>query len=209
MKNAGKHAETLKSLVKRLIREHKPQPRQAIAPVEALVRGVLSFDVPQNRVEEAMKCIQRQFVDFNELRVATELEIQDIVGSRYPQIDLRASMLTQLLNAIFEKEHTLSLERLQTLKKAEARAFLRDLPTITPFVEAYIVLYGLEGAAFPVDQTILSFLKNEGVLEETTTIEEAQKFCESHLKADECPDFFAVCRIAAFEEPRLSKKKKG
>jgi endonuclease III len=209
MKNASKHAETLKSLCRRLNKEHKPEPRQVVPPVQAIVRAILSFDVPDAKADDAMKAIERQFVDFNELRVATELEVQDIVGVRYPQIIRRAGLLTQILNAIFEKEHTLNLDRVQTLNKRDARTMLRELASMTPYVEGYVVLYGFGGTAFPVDDTILNFLKNEEVIEPEATIEEAQKFCEAHLKADECPEFFAACRIAAFEEARAARKKKS
>src|SRR3982751_5043123 len=113
MKNATKHAEDLRSMLKRLVRDCKPEPRQPLDPLKALVRGAMSFDVPDARADEAMAVIDREFVDLNELRVATELEVQEMLGTRYPAIERRVSLLTQALNAIFEKEHTLSLDRLK------------------------------------------------------------------------------------------------
>src|SRR5579875_229063 len=121
MKNATKHAEEVRSLLKRLLKEEKPQPRQAQEPLYALVRGAMSFDVPDSRADEAMKLIDREFVDLNELRVATDLEIQELLGARYPAIEKRVSMITQSLNNIFEREHTLSLDRLKTISRRDAR----------------------------------------------------------------------------------------
>src|SRR5450631_1770452 len=115
MKNATKHADELKSLLRKLLKEEKPEPKEPLDALQALVRGAMSYDVSDNKAEDAMKAINREFVDLNELRVATDLEIQEMLGQRYPQIEKRVAMITQSLNAIFEKEHTLSLDRLKTI----------------------------------------------------------------------------------------------
>src|SRR6478735_5698018 len=119
MKNATKHAEEFRSLLKRL--------------------------VPENKAEDAMKAINREFVDLNELRVATDLEIQELLGQRYPEIERRVAMITGSLNNIFEREHTLSLNRLKEISRRDARQFLRELPEIHPFVEAYVMIMALDG----------------------------------------------------------------
>src|SRR5688500_9030061 len=159
MKNATKHADDLKSLCKKLVREHKPGPREPQDPLKSLVRGAMSYDVADSKADEAMRHIDREFVDLNELRVATDLEIQELLGTRYPAIEKRVAMITQSLNNIFEREHTLSLDRLKEVSKRDARAFLRELPEIHPFVEAYVMLYGFDGHAMPLDDEILRYLK--------------------------------------------------
>ena len=207
MKNATKHAEELKSLCRRLVREYKPEPRQPQEPLKALVRAAMSYDVSDHRADEAMRAIEREFVDLNELRVATELEVQELLGARYPEIEKRVSMITQALNAIFEREHTLSLDRLRTIPKREARQFLRDLPDLHPFVEAYVTLFAFDGPACPIDDDGLNYLKEQGIVEDGTTLEEAQRFVEHHLKAEENYDFFAALRKAASDDGARGKKK--
>ena len=199
MKNATKHAEELKSLCKKLVKEHKPADRAAQEPLWALVRGAMSYDVADERVEQAIKVIEREFVDLNELRVATELEVQDLLGMRYPQIEERVRRITAALNAIFEKEHTLSLNRLKEVSRRDARQFLRDLPEMHPFVEAYVMLYSFDGHAFPVDDGMLAYLLEEEIVEEGTNLEDAQKFIEHHIKAEECHAFFTALRSAVTE----------
>jgi hypothetical protein len=141
--------------------------------------------------------IQREFVDLNELRVATDLEIQEMLGVKYPDIERRVAMITLALNDIFEREHTLSLDRLKTLSKRDARQFLRELPEIQPFVEAYVLLMSLDAGTMPVDDEILEYLRAAGIFNEETTQEEAQKFIEHHLKAEDIYDFFVLVRRAA------------
>ena len=80
---------------KRLTKDCKPEPRQPpLDPLKALVRGAMSFDVPDARADEAMAVIDREFVDLNELRVATELEVQELLGNKYPAIERRAMIMT-------------------------------------------------------------------------------------------------------------------
>ena len=208
MKNATKHAEELKSLSRKLVREHKPAERTPQEPLWALVRGAMSYDVPDSRVEDAIKVIQREFVDLNELRVATELEVQDLLGQRYPAIEERVKLITNALNAIFEKEHTLSLDRLREVSRRDARQFLRDLPEMKPFVEAYVMLMSFDGHACPIDRQMLEYLADEEILEEGTSSEDAQKFVEHHLKAEDMHPFFVSLR-AAVTEGRGRKKAKA
>jgi endonuclease III len=205
MKNAAKHAEKLRTLYKRLAKEHKPEPKQPQDALNALVRGAMAWGVSDSRADEAIRVIEREFVDLNELRVATDLEIQELLGVRYPQIERRVAMITQALNNIFEREHTLSLDRLKTISRRETRQFLRELPDIHPFVEAYVMLFAFDGHCVPVDDEILAILREEEVVDEETTVEEAQRFLEHHLKADECHPFFVAVRSAA---DRAKSKKK-
>jgi len=206
MKNATKHADELKSLFKKLLKEVKPAEKQTLDPSRALVRAAMSFDVTDARADEAMKYIEREFVDLNELRVATELEIQEMLGQRYPEIEKRVALFTQSLNFIFEKEGTLSLDRLKTISKRDARQFVRELPGMHPFVEAYVMLYSFDGHAVPVDNEILEYLAGKEIVEEGTSLDELQRFLEHHVKADECHDLFLSLRRAAGDDGKKKRK---
>jgi endonuclease III len=208
MKSATKHADELRSLTKKLTRDYKPPPRQKQEPIRALVRAALSFDVPDAKADDAMKVIDREFVDLNELRVATQLELQQLLGPRYPQIERRVALVTQALNAIFEKEHTLNFDRLVTISKKDVRTFLRELPDMHPFVEAFVMLYGFEGNAVPIDDVMLAYLKDQEAVEPETSLDEAQKFIEHYFKAEEFHDLFWVLREAALASAADEGKKK-
>ena len=207
MKNATKHADVLRSVCKRLIREYKPEPKQPREPLPALVRAAMSYDVPDAKAEIAMQAIEKEFVDLNEFRVATELEVQELLGQRYPEIETRVTMITAALNNIFEREHTMNLERLKTISKRDARQFLRELPGIHPFVEASVMMYAFDAPAFPIDDEMLSYLIEEETMEEGTGLADAQRFVEHHLKADELYELFAALRVACYEDGKRKKRK--
>jgi len=209
MKNATKHAEQLKSLYRKLMREHKPDAKQEQDALRALVRAAMSFDVPDSKADDAMKAIEKEFVDLNELRVATDLEIQELLGVRYPAIEKRVAMITQALNNIFEREHTMNLQRLKDISRRDARNFLRELPEIHPYVEAYVMLFAFDGHCFPIDDRILEYLADEGIVDEDTTLEDAQKFVEHHLTAEQCYELFVALRKATMLEKKAKKKAKA
>jgi hypothetical protein len=158
-----------------------------------------------------MELLEKEFVDLNELRVATDLEVQELLGARYPEIEKRVALITQALNYIFEREHTMSLERLRTLSKRDARQFLKEIPDIHPFVEAYIMVHALEGNCVPLDQKMLDYLVQNGAADPALSLEEAQRFVEHHVKAEEAYEFFRLLRTAAAEAGagEAGGKKKG
>jgi endonuclease III len=210
MKNATKHADALKALFKKLRKEFTPAAKQPLEPLKALVRGTMSYDVTDARADEAMVAIEREYVDLNELRVATELEMQDMLGSRYPDIEKRVFLITTALNAIFEKEATLSLERLKTISKKDARQFLRDLPGMSPFSEAYVMTFAFDGSAFPLDGNMADYVKEHDAADPEASVEEVQKFIEHNLKSEECFEFYSVLRQAAETvEPKKKAKAKA
>jgi len=194
MKNASKHADALKSRFRKLVKDVKDEPRQSMDPLRALLVGILSFDVADEDVAEALKKLDAEFVDLNELRVATELEVQDLLGVKFPRVEEKATLIRQTLGDVFERESVLSFERMKSLKKSEVRAHLRSFPDLPPFVEAFVMMYGYDSPAFPVDNTILQWLKDEGLVESQTSAEEAQKFVESNLKGDDLHLLFRALR---------------
>jgi endonuclease III len=208
VKHATKHAEELRSLMRKLVREHKPDEIIPQEPLKALVRAAMSYDVADSKAEDAMKAIEKEFVDLNELRVATDLEIQELLGTRYPVIEKRVAMITLALNNIFEREHTLNLDRLKDISKRDARQFLRELPEIHPFVEAYVMLFAFDGHAFPLDEAIMDLLKDHEILDDATPTDEAQRFIEHHLNAKECYEFFVAVRKSLLHGGGGGKSKK-
>src|SRR5262245_9854419 len=126
MKNATKHAETLRSFTRKLLKQQDVPELQPTDPLTAMVRACVSYDTTEGRADDAMKTINEEFVDLNELRVATELEVVEMIGPRFPDIESRVSQCITCLNAVFAREHSLSFDRIKTLPKREVRAFLRE-----------------------------------------------------------------------------------
>ena len=204
MKNASKHADTLKALVKKIVKDRPERPE--MNPLTAIVRGTLSMDADDMLVDEAMAKIDTEYVDLNELRVATELEVADLIGDHHPRIDEKSTIIRTTFHAIFDREQVLKLDRVKELKKAEARQFLKDLGTMPSFVESFVALHAFDTAAFPVDDATLAYLTDEEILEEGTSHEDAANFMEHHLKADEVYGAYLAIREKALAHERKPAK---
>lgn len=210
MKNASKHAATLKSLHRKLCRQHKAGDRPEMDPLRALVLGILREECDDGKATRAMAVLDEEFVDVNELRVATELELSILIGEDYPGAIDRSLRLREMLMSVFDAEGRLSIARVAAMNKKEQRATLHGLPTMSPFVEGHVALLGFSQAAVPVDERMRAYLESQGVLEPGGTVDEAQRFLESHLKSDECWPFFHACRMESCKSrPHGPGSKKG
>jgi hypothetical protein len=209
MKNAGKHADTLKTLVKKLSKDGKTRERPKLDPIRAIVYASLLSGASWKRVDEALKKFDEEFVDFNELRVATELEVIDLVGEEHPGIEDKAATLRNVLHGIFDRENSYKLDRLAELKKAELRDYVRGLPMINAFVEGFVTLTAFEHNAFPVDDEMLGYLVDEECVDPEATLEEAQAFLEQNIKGDELWDAFCFVHDDSVGHVRKTPRKKA
>lgn len=207
MKNAGKHADELKALCKKLVKDRPARPE--LEPLVAIVRGALSMDADDLLVDEAMEKINNEFVDLNELRVATELEVVDLLGEEHPRIDEKATIIRSTMNGIFDREQTLKFDRIQELKKGEIRQFFRDMETMPPFVEAFVSMHAFDVAAFPIDESTMDYLIDMDILEDEVTAEEAQQFVENHVKADDMYGTYLAIRAKALTHERKKPRKEA
>lgn len=204
MKSA-KSSDSLKSWMKKLLKEVDAGEPLPLDPLRAVVRAVLSADTSEARADEAMKVIDAEFVDFNELRVATELELQAMLGPKYPDIERRVVRMLTVLNAIFDREGTLSFERIKALPKKEARAWVRELPDMTPYVEAYLMMYGLGSPAMPVDDELVLILNELGHVEDGHTAVDVQKHLEAAAKPEDLHALHVGARKLVAERSRRRK----
>lgn len=207
MKNATKHADVLKSLVKKMPKEFRARENPKLDPVKAIVLGSLTFDATDADIDDALRRIHAEFFDYNELRVATELEVQELIGPKFSRVEDRAAVIHNALQGVFESESTLKLDRLYELKKADIRAYIHSLPAMLPYVESFVMLLSFDGNALPIDETAKAFLIDQGSLEPDTSLEDAQSFVEHHVKADDSLAFFYYLRDVAGAGRTKSKRK--
>ena len=103
------------------------------------------------------------------------------------------------MNAVFDREGVLSLDRVSTLKKAEVRQFLKELPGMVPFVEGCVCLLSVDVTAMPLDDMGMAHLKQAGALDAAMGLEDAQKFIETHIKPEDVYELYAGLRRQAKE----------
>jgi len=182
--------DVLKKAVSRFIKNAPAKSPEPVDPLTRIIMGFLEYDCDAERAEAALKKIQSNMVDNNELRVTPAIELAALLGVRYPFAESRCSALHRTLNSIFDREHHMRLERLGEMKKSEIRPYFQSLAGISPYVEAAVCVDCFDLTAAPVDLKLLLYMQSKDILPEDIDLRTAQQLIEKCLKAGEASDFF-------------------
>ncbi|MEL6898861.1 MAG: hypothetical protein AAFP90_22405, partial [Planctomycetota bacterium] len=111
------------------------------------------------------KC-EEMFFDWNEVRVTTATELSEVL-SGLPEPVRAARRLKSNLRNIFETFYSFDLEHLKKENLGKALAKFQEMPSMTPFVLAYISQHGLGGHAIPVDFAGMRLMMLCGIVNES------------------------------------------
>ena len=67
------------------------------------------------------------------------------------------------------------------------------------------MLFAFDGHAVPLDDTTVAYLREQEIVEDGATLDDAQRFVEHQVKAEECYDLYVVLRKANSDEKQESK----
>jgi endonuclease III len=161
-----------------------PLRRMAIA-----ILGVGSSD------EAAARALERALgsvVDWNEMRVSNAIELSRAIGNSIPHALQRCQQLLAALQSVFLREHRISLERLNSMGRREARQYLEKLDGVDAYAVASVILWSLGGHAIPVNDRLLGALREAELVHPEATREEVQAFLERHIAANDAKRFCLV-----------------
>ena len=104
MKDSKKYSPKITKLFKSLkVKSAKYKMPQYDDPIEAVVFGLISEHVTEAASGRMYKRMMKHFVNLNDLRVSRREEILEVFGSSFQAAENVAASVTQVLNAIFEK----------------------------------------------------------------------------------------------------------
>lgn len=158
-------------------------------PVEQLILAVLSQQASRVRAQRALKQIQNDMVDYNELRVSSPAEVSESISRNIPRSVQCAKVMLRLLNEIYHREFTVSLESLRGRGIREVKQYLDSLEGITPYVTASVILWSLGGHAIPVNDLVHAWLVQQDLVHPDATPAEVQSFLERHVSAADARSF--------------------
>ena len=130
--------------------------------IEALILQILSLGTPLADAERALERIHQEYVDWNDMRVATVREIQDILGPDCPRNREKAEDLHSLLADLYTAFRSMDLGDM--IRTPEGIETIRALPDTTlvraDMVEwALMVVCGMETLPCNEEQfDLLAFL---------------------------------------------------
>lgn len=193
MKNGTVYAQRLK----KAFNAHrqsvgKPEIPDSEDPVRRLAIAILGIDCSIDEARAKLDRIKTEMVDWNEVRVSTSWEVCKAMGEESPAAQERCGQLIRALRSIYQKEHQVSLERLKTLGRREARQYLEQLDGVDSHAVSAVVLWGLGGHAIPVNDKLLAALRAADLVGADSDRDEVQAFLERNVSAAQAKEFCLV-----------------
>jgi hypothetical protein len=179
MKDAKNYERKLKKLLRQAKKKPSRPPISASSDgrIRAVIEAILLADATPRDLDKAIGVMEKEFVDFNELRVAPEKEILECIGREHPEGRIKALTLATVLNSIYERSNRLSLEFMDQVPKRDVRRRLREFG-LPPFAEALLSMVCFDVHAIPVDASLLEVLQMNHLIPEDAALEETQVFLE-------------------------------
>ena len=175
-----KQARTYETKVRKLL-GRLPAPRQSDAddvdPVRIMIEAVLQADSTPAQAARAMRVIEHEYVDFNELRVSPIKDLTDSIGADCPGIRHKAEELVAALGGVYAKSSAISLEYLADKTKREQRRLLSELG-LREYAVGSVLLLGLDRHAIPVDRDLAECLEMDGYVHPGSEVADIQSFLE-------------------------------
>jgi endonuclease III len=160
-----------------------------VDPIRSLAAGILGTDNGPERAERQLNKAMGSVVDWNEIRVSNAQEVSELIGDSSADSLRRCQNLIDALQAIYDRENKVSLDRVKSLGRREARQFLESLKGVDEYAVACVVLWSFGGHAIPVWNNILGSLRDAELVHPEATRSEIQAFLERHVSAADAKVF--------------------
>jgi endonuclease III len=153
--------------------------------IEALIYQILELGVQEKNARDALRRLREEYVDWNDMRVATVREIEDILGQKYYLVREKAEDIKHLLADLYTAFRRMDLTN---LLNAEGIETLRALPETTnvrkDMVERALLL-SLDVKVFPCDEDQFKLLKFLGGVPKPLTMVQGVKKIEEALDSEQ------------------------
>lgn len=183
----------------------KPEIPDSDDPLRSLGIAIFSVECDDEQATRAIDNALNAMVDWNEIRVSSPFEVNRATGGKIPNGMRLCQRLISALDAIYERENRLSLNRLRSMGRREARQYLETLPDVDDYAVAFVLLWSLGAHGIPVSDRLLKSLREANLVHPSADRGEVQAFLERHISAANAKEFSIVMR--SFSPDRLTAKK--
>ncbi len=199
----------LKKLVKQLKDVELPEqvPPEHV-PMRVVVEAVLLDAGTARDVEGTVELFEREFVDYNELRVIEPRILADMLTEDHPSLIDQIEPMLLVLNQVISDRHQMNLDHLVGLSKDNAQKGLEVYDTLSETSRAYIMLFGLGHNVVAITAPAARSLVELGLFDRGTSAHDMQKKIDRVLPRG---DVYRLClgltRFGDKLTPSGSKKK--
>ncbi len=207
MRDSGGYSRKIKKLYRAMKRKFPQCSRLRYEdPVDALVYAAVSECMTEAQAQSANRKLRDGFVDWNDLRVALPEEIVEVLGGDVTSARALAQTLKNILGAVFERYHTLTLEALRKIGKRPARQMLEKFAGATPFIVDFCMLTSLDGHAVPLTKRMVEYMRAAALVHPQADEETIEGFLTRQVPAHEACEFYLLLRQASESEKQKEKK---
>jgi endonuclease III len=209
MKNSKKYAQGLQKLYRSL--KQKSSKVKAVIyddMIEVLVRALMLEYMTESATRSAFRRFNACFVDFNDMRVSRPDEIIEMLGNDNKEGRTVSANIIKVLDSVYLKYNTMSLESLKKTGKRPARAILEKFDGITLFCVDYIMLTALGGHAIPLTERMVALLREQKLVYPNADVQEIEGFLTRQISASNAYEFYSLLRHEAESKRRAKVKKK-
>lgn len=183
-----------------------PEIPEPTDPLHQLVIATFAVAYGQPAATKAIRALLARMAGWNEVRVSRPEEINRAMRLGSPDPLVYCQRIVDVLEGVYERENTLSLNRLKQLGRREARQYLDELPGVDEYGTASVTLWSLGGHGIPVDDALLKELREADLVHPEASRAEVQAFLERHVNATDAKAFCIIMRD--FKAPAPAKPKK-
>ncbi len=167
--------QALGILEKQLGRRRRRRPPD---PLETLLVSVLAGDGNDLLAAEVLEKLRAEMVDWNELRVTTPREIEELIAP-LPDAAEKALALKRILQRLFVEKHTLNLAHFQRFGRERLEKELDSFGVLPPAVKARMMLRAFDINVLPMTADIERIVKRLGLVDSyLTTDKVAEELAE-------------------------------
>lgn len=181
MKNSAASLKKLNVLLKKISSPAREAPSKG-DPLATLVMSFLMWESTTEKAVAAYKRIMERVVDFNDLRVCMPHETVDLIGARYPRALDRCQRLRAVLRNVYLREHSVTLSRLASSSKRDAKRYIETLEGMVPYVSARMLLLEYDTHCIPVDDQLRTQLIEAEIVDASVEVPELAVWLTNHIK---------------------------
>ncbi|MFW5829431.1 MAG: hypothetical protein ACOCXA_04140 [Planctomycetota bacterium] len=144
--------------------------------IEEMMYQILLLGASDRLARKALAALREEFVTWNDMRVGSVREIQDILGPRYPRARVRAEDLHHLLADFYTAFRRMELDEIA--RTADGMETLRALPETTLVREDMVewaLLHAIGIETFPCNTEQFEILRFLGGVAKNTEFDEARE----------------------------------
>jgi endonuclease-3 len=163
-----------------LKKRYNPADPEARPVLEHLIYALCREGATREGADRAYRALQERFFDWNEIRVSSPQEIQEVL-EELPDSLARAQRIISLLQEVFETNFSFDLESLHKKGLKQAAKHLTRYEATNDYTVSWAVQQSLGGHAIPLDDPTLRVVRRLGLVDGDEGNLEALRASLEHL----------------------------